>query len=760
MLIISKLMYDQLYAQIEQASANGVPPHLISAGLIQAGWPENMVSDALESWLLSHGKIKKSTAFKDWIKKYYRKALPAVGVVVVLNVISVGINLLKPWPTKILADSAFGGIPAWGPLEPYTGTSTLILITSIMTLALFVFGTLFGVVRDFVLLKIGFWLNRSIKQESLRHIMHLPLFHQERLSKGDYVYRQNVVTNSLSDLVLGSTSSITESIIVIVGVIAIMLSFDVKLTLISVVLIPFLFLTMKLIAPRMGKAAQELTEVASETSSRINESVDNAETVQAFTLEDKLLNKITALWDKGYELTKKNMLWGELLTGTNGLLIVLATSAVMYLGGSAVLKGELTLGELLIFMTYMGYLLSPVENLVEQITSRNQKIIDVNRIYEVLADHEGIEYLRNDIHMPQKITGQIEFRNVSYSYEDNVVFQNLNLVINPGQKAAIIGPSGGGKSTIMKILPLFIEPDAGRVYIDNIDIQSVSMKELRQHIAWVSQTPQLFDGTIIDNLTDGDADREVSNEEIMNAIETANVTEFAAKLPMGLASPAGENGSSLSGGQRQRISIARALVKNAPIVCLDEPTAALDAKSENLIRDSLLQMIKGKTVLMVTHRKSLLALMDVVYVLDNGTLTDVNQLGGLDSYLAKLEGIEEQKAAEEADRDIADLDKDLEKLLKQYAEMNVDISRPSNLTENIEPAPISYVQNTENNQVYLQSEQIQPTNVTPPRTPTKPWNPTTESQQEQIQMPSDSSLEIQPNGDDDKDDKDITINLH
>ena len=220
-------MYEKLYALIEKSINEGVPPHLISAGLINAGWPEQMVNDALESWLLAHGKVKKSTAFKDWIKKYYRKALPAVGIVVVINVISVGINLLKPWPTKILADSAFGNIPAWGPLEPYTGTSTLILITSAMTLALFIFGTIFGVIRDFILLKIGYWLNKSIKQESMRHIMHLPLFHQERLSKGDYVYRQNVVTNSLSDLVLGSTSSITESIIVIIGVIAIiMVSID------------------------------------------------------------------------------------------------------------------------------------------------------------------------------------------------------------------------------------------------------------------------------------------------------------------------------------------------------------------------------------------------------------------------------------------------------------------------------------------------------------------------------------------------------
>lgn len=702
-----------------------------------------MVHEALESWLLSHGGQNKTTAFKDWIKKYHRRALPAVAIVVIINIIAVGINLLKPWPTKILADSVFGNIPAPGPLESLTGTTTLILITSLMTISLFVFGTLFGVLRDFILLKIGFWLNKSIKQESLNHIMHLPLFHQQRLSKGDYVYRQNVVTNSLSDLVLGTTSSIIESIIVIFGVLTIMLFLNVQLTIISIVLIPFLFISMRIIGPRLGKTAQELQEVASETSSRINESVDNAETVQSFTLEKKLLNNITKLWDKSYELTKRNLLWSELLTGTNGFLIVLATSLVMYLGGSAALQGELSLGDLLIFMTYMTYLLDPVENLIEQVTSRNQKIIDVNRIYEVLADHEGIEFLRNDIHMPQQIAGRIDFQNISYSYGDNIVFQNLNFSIDPGEKIAIIGPSGGGKSTIMKLLPLFVEPDAGRVYIDGVDIQSVSLTELRQRISWVSQTPQLFEGTIIDNLIDGDAYREVSNEEVMNAIETANVTEFASKLPMGLASEAGENGSSLSGGQRQRISIARALVKNAPIVCLDEPTAALDAKSENLIRDSLLQMIKGKTVLMVTHRKSLLSLMDKVFVLDEGTLTDVNQLGGLDHYLAKLEGIEQERVEEEIQQDEASVSpEELAALYQDY----MSIQNPSDELENID----KIVEMVDSQSV----TQTPPQEVATPQEPVTPWQP------EETPQKQDPTPQTKPKTEDDDTDTDVTVQLH
>jgi ABC-type bacteriocin/lantibiotic exporter with double-glycine peptidase domain len=417
----------------------------------------------------------------------------------------------------------------------------------------------------------------------------------------------------------------------------------------------------------MGFYARKYTENASETSAKISESVDNAEAVQAFTLEKKLVSHINQLWINSYIFTRKNQLWGELLTGVNGLLVASATALVMYIGGSAAMKSNMTFGDLLIFMTYMGYLIGPVETLIHQITTRNQKLIDVSRIYEVMTDHEGVEYLRQENHMP-KVIGKIEFKNITYSYNDRTVLSNLNFTINPGQKIAIIGPSGSGKSTILKLLPLFIEPSQGEVLIDGINTQHVSLRELRKNIAWVSQNPQLFNDTILENLLEGDVDRYVGDQEIADAVEVSNISEFVLDMPLAFDTPVGENGGSLSGGQKQRISIARALVKNAPIICLDEPTAALDIKSENYIRDSLEKMIQGKTVVMVTHRKPLLALMDEVYVLTDGNLVHVNNFGGLDTYLAKLEGIEQKKATEEIKIEKSNKDNDIALMnrLKSY----------------------------------------------------------------------------------------------
>lgn len=670
----------KLREAIEMASSSGVPNNMLASVLIGLRWPASLVNPAVDMWIQQHTPQLTKTDFKTWINKYQKQAWKAVGFVVLITTIQAGFSLLEPWPMKIIADSAFGDVVAPGPLAPYTHTATLIAITAVMSIIIFVAGAGFRWISDYFLLKIGFTLNRSIKKESFRHILHLPLYHQERLTKGDYIYRQNVVTDSLSELVLDTTSSIISSIVMIVGILVIMVTFDVTLTIISVVLLPLLYVTIKLTGPHLGKFAQELTELNSQTSSAISEAVDNAETVQIFTLEDKELFTVNELWNRSYVAARKSLKWGNILENANSLLVIIATSLVMYFGGSAALEGRMTFGDLFIFMTYMGFLLGPIETLIHQVTSRFQKKIDVSRIYEVLSDHEGIDDIRQDRPLPEAMAGAIDFVNVSYSYVGKTIFENMNLHVEPGEKVAIIGPSGSGKSTILKLLPLFIEPEAGQILLDSYDTQSVSLRDLRRNIGWVSQNPQLFSGSIADNLYDGDIYREVTQDEIRYALEVANVLEFVVKMPMGISSPVGENGSSLSGGQRQRIAIARALIKDAPVLCLDEPTAALDAKSENYIRDSLVEIIQNKTVVMVTHRRSLLALMNTIYVLDNGVLTNVNELGGLDYYLSILEGIDQAQV----EKQIAD---DQNYIIPEMVDAHIGLENAAQPIQQIITAP-------------------------------------------------------------------------
>lgn len=634
----------RILGAIDEAVQRGIPMQYIAYGLVAAGWPQAMVNDAINEWLQqnAHGQITKKTDFKNWLEKYKKASKKYVAIMVVANIISSAIVLVRPWPTKILADSGFGTEKAPWILEPYTHSPGLILITSFMLLFIFLLGWFVGLVKDHLLLWFGFKINRALKRESFEHILHLPLYHQSRLAKGDYVYRQNIVTNSMADLVLGTTSSIVESIIIIVSVLVVMIFMSPFLTLIGVVLVPFIYLIMRYYGPKVAKFGRALNENMSQTSSMTTESVDNAETVQAFVLEDAQLDRVDRLWVKNYQLTKQLLIWSRLFRGSNSLLIVLGTSTVMYFGGTMALEGKLSLGELLIFMTYMGYLLSPIENLASQFAARGQKIIDIHRVFEVLADHEGIEHLRSGQHFPQ-VAGAIEFRNVSYSYNQVPVLNRINLKINPGEKVAFIGPSGGGKSTLLKLLPQFIEPTSGQILISDVDVQTISLKELRQNVAWISQSPQLFNKPLIENLIDGDLNRQIPFEEVDHALRGANVTDFIGRLPLGLDTPSGEGGGSLSGGQRQRVAIARALLKQAPYLAMDEPTAALDFQSENIIKESFKYFLQNRTVLLVTHRRALLSLMDTIYVVDNGTIKNVKELGGLTTYLNRLEGLEQKR---------------------------------------------------------------------------------------------------------------------
>jgi ABC-type bacteriocin/lantibiotic exporter with double-glycine peptidase domain len=630
-------MEDQrLKRAIEEGITKGVPVDFIAYSLNRAGWPQEMVKEAIDSWLLENGRKQKTTDFMPWLRKYYAQAKPAIILMVVLNTIASGIALLQPWPLKLLADSVFGNLPAPGPLKQYTHTSTLIIIVSVMTLLIFLLNQAFGVLKDYLLLKIGYWLNRSIKEESFRHILHLPLYHEGRLPKGDYIYRQNDVTNSLSDLVLNSTSEIIGSVILIIGVMTIMLTLNVELTLIAVVVIPFLIFSVWLFGPIMGRLGSALTKLNSKTASLIAESIDNTEAVQAFTLQERQVQKLKAIWLETYNVSRKGLLWGKAFQFSNGLVVILGTSLVIYFGGTQALNGTFSLGSLLIFMTYLGYLINPIQDITSQITIRRQKLVNVRRVYEVLSDHEGVEYLREGKPLP-RVRGRIRFQNVSYAYRGVNVLDQVNLTIEPGEKIGIIGPSGAGKSTLMRLLDLYIEPTAGRILIDDFDVQTVSLQDLRRNIAWISQSPQLFATSILENMQDGDINRVITPEEIGWAGQAANIAEFVNKLPMGMESIAGEGGSSLSGGQRQRISIARALLKNAPIICMDEPTSALDDRSEKYIHDSIGSLIQDKTVLLVTHRLPLLSLMDKVFVLQNGRLINVDEFGGVEKYAYQLQ---------------------------------------------------------------------------------------------------------------------------
>ncbi len=641
--------------------------------MIAQGMPEQLVNQKIESWMVSNGRKRLKTDFPTFIKRHRRQAVTSMLVVAWFGIMASLVTLLKPWPTKIMVDSAFGKVPAPGPLAEFSQTPKLILITSIMTLFIFAVSTALNILRDYLLMKFSYRINTNFKRESFRHILHIPVG-KGLLSKGDYIYRQNNLTNSLADYVLGSISTIVQSVVMIIAIVALMIFLNFQLALVCIVLIPVLYLLTKFFVPRVGGYAKQLTKNNSNASSVITESVDNAETVQAYEMADTQVRKVQDLWSENYRLMSRGMLFGRSYKMSNSFFVIIATAVVMYFGGVQALNNKLTLGEVLIFMTYLSYLMAPIQNLANQLSIRSQKKIDVMRAHEVLSEQEGVENTWTERHFPIS-QGRIAFQGVSYSYKNFPVLKNLNFVIEPRQKIGIIGASGSGKSTFLKLLALFAEPTHGKITIDDIDIQTTSLLELRRQVAYVGQTPQLFNISILENIADGSLSRQISPQALDKITKDTGVYEFTRKMPEGLNTRAGENGSRLSGGQRQRIALARGLAKQAPILCLDEPTSALDSDSENYVKDHLIDHIANRTVVLVSHRKALLTLMDKVYVLKDGGLRDVNEFGGLDKYLASVNDVDAQITVEQARAEEAKVEEKIQQEEQQIRQQEKDIDR-------------------------------------------------------------------------------------
>lgn len=674
-------MVPQIYDAIERAVAQGMSPEEAARVLIGEGMPEKLVNEVTQNWMQSHGRSHPKTSFSEFIKTYKQKAYTALIIIGSLGIFGSLVTLLKPWPTKIMIDSAFGDVTAPGFLAPYSQTPKLILFTSLMTLLIFVISAIINTTRDYLLIRMSYLINSDFKEKTLRHILNIPA-NKGVFSKGDYIYRQNNLTNSMADYVLGSTSMIVQSASMIVIILAVMMVFEPKLTLICLILLPSLYILTKILLPKVSYYSNKLARNNSQVSSIITESVDNAETIQSYEMAENQVTKARNLWANSYMLSIKSLIFSRFYKISNSLLVIVSAAIVMYLGGTAALRGEITLGELLIFMTYLGYLLGPIQNLTNQMSSRRQRKIDIARVYEVLSENEGIEASWDERHFPVRDC-RIEIQNLSYSYGKMQVLNGINMTIEPGQKIGIIGESGSGKSTFLKILSLFVEPTNGKIAIDNIDIQSISLKELRRVVAFVGQNPQLFNSSILENVLDGSLGHQIPREYLDRIVKDMGIYDFSRLMPEGLNTLAGENGSKLSGGQKQRVALARGLAKNARILCLDEPTSALDNASEQYIKEHLPDYLHGRTVFLVSHRKALLTLMDVVYVLKDGKLTDVNQLGGLDKCLDSFKDKEAEITTQQV---IAEEQQLLEKIKQEEIEkkeQEAELSKRQKVSESV-----------------------------------------------------------------------------
>jgi len=403
-------------------------------------------------------------------------------------------------------------------------------------------------------------------------------------------------------------------------IIALLCSVHAKLTLVSLLVLPFYAVISFHLQKRIRAKSRAMHRQLQEMSGDLHEQFAGISTIQAFTQEEAEAREFREHSEEYLDTVLGNVKLQSIALGASGFLTALGPILVLWVGALEVWSGRISVGMLMAFYAYLGMLYQPIQRLTELNLILANSLAAMDRIFEVFDTFPEVQEQLAAVTL-QRVQGEIAFQDVSFHYDGREsVLEHLDLRIPAGITVALVGPSGAGKSTLVKLLPRFYDVTAGRITVDGTDIRGATLKSLRQQIAIVPQEPLLFSGTIADNLRYGKP--EAAEADIRRAAREAFADAFIEQLPGGYDTEIGERGVRLSGGQKQRLAIARAFLRDAPIVILDEPTSALDAESEELIKQALRRLLEGRTALIIAHRLSTIQHAHRVIVLEEGRIIE------------------------------------------------------------------------------------------------------------------------------------------
>ena len=560
-----------------------------------------------------------------YLRPYWGTALLALVAVV----IQTAMDLLVPWPLKLVLDNVVGkhtqpsDLP--GVINLLTGGREL---TRLGLLNILVMGMLIFALLDAVFAFLGGLLIASAGQRvvyALRlrvfdHLQRLSIAFHKNSRSGDLSARLTSDIQALQDLVSTGLNNLLTNSFTVVGILLVVTIINPRMALLMLCATPLLLFLAGSYKTRIRQASRRLRSIEGQLGAAAHEKFSAIQVVQAFGNEEHeaglFAQQTQRSLDAGLQVTRLQSELSPLVD----LVSTLALAAITWLGAREVLEGGLTLGYLLLFITYLRAMLSPVRQLAKLASVFSKADASADRIQEVLDIASDVRDQPGAKAAPP-LRGAVEFEHVSFSYrKDTPVLQDISASIKPGMTVALVGPTGSGKSTLMGLIPRFYDPAAGRVLLDGVDARAYTLRSLRDQIGLVLQEPVLFTGTIRDNIAYGRTS--VSDVEILRAAKLANVHEFAQRLPDAYATVIGERGGTLSGGQRQRIAIARAIVRNAPILLLDEPTTGLDAESEALVMEALYRLMEGRTTFVIAHRLATIQRADRILVLRDGQIVE------------------------------------------------------------------------------------------------------------------------------------------
>jgi subfamily B ATP-binding cassette protein MsbA len=383
---------------------------------------------------------------------------------------------------------------------------------------------------------------------------------------------------------------------------------------------PALFVIVYTYTRRIKKASRALRKKEGEITSVVQEVLSSIRVVKAFAREDYEVKRLENEGLEGVEIALRARSLKAKLTPIVDVIVAIGTCLVLWFGARLVLKGSLSAGALVVFILYLGKMYKPMQELSKMTDTYSKAVVGYERIKEILDTEREVKDVRGAVRAP-RLKGEIEFADVSFFYSaESPILKDVSFKIKAGEVAALVGPTGAGKTSIISLVARFYDPVSGTVRIDGTDIRKFQQKSLRQQISFVLQETMLFHAPVWQNIAYGKP--EASRDEIIHAAELANASEFIDKLPEGYGTLLGERGMTLSGGQRQRIAIARAVIRNTPILILDEPTSGLDSASEKLVFEALDRLMKDKTTIVIAHRLSTVRGADVIFVVQEGQIVE------------------------------------------------------------------------------------------------------------------------------------------
>lgn len=508
--------------------------------------------------------------------------------------------------------------------------------------AAFVIRGFAGYGQAVTLAKIGNNIVANYQRRLFAHLMTLSVgyFNEARSARLSAQINQNI--NGVRDVLNLTVTSLARDLVTLVSLIGVMFIQDVVLSLIVFTVAPPLLFGLRYLAKRLRTATRDAVILNSHVLGAMQETVQGISIVKAFTMEKQLEQKIQSTIDAAERRSNRIARLSERNGPLTESLAGLSVAGVMAYAAFQAIYGGVLPGAFFSFITALLLAYEPAKRLAKLQVQMERAAVNAKMIYEIL---DMQTHQRDKPGAGQLVVGEarIEFRNVTFAYGSNgPVLHDLSFVAEGGKTTALVGPSGAGKSTVITLVPRFYDPAAGEILIDGQNIADVTKSSLRHHLAYVSQQPYLFEGTIRDNIRYGRP--EATDEEIEEAARLANAHEFILAQPMGYDTPVGENGLTLSGGQRQRLSIARALVRNAPILLLDEATSALDTESEAAVQQALEAAMVGRTVIVIAHRLSTIIKADKIIVMQGGQAVEegtheslAQQPGGLYARLNNLQ---------------------------------------------------------------------------------------------------------------------------